>query len=936
MKAVRVLTLLLLVTYGATGGHGADYRRFLKKAQQQSASQVWRQSRERVSEERANPSRAAASTGKRQIAVDSDGSTRQELSIEQARANVEAATNDKDRSDAMVDLAFLSVDVEKDPVQATRLLEQAIALDPADVQKQRLMSSAISKLLDYAIIHPYHGFNHTVVEEAVRRTAGARFQLMDPHVKIEMGPKNEEVFMVVQLWQLYLRAVDFDKKMPDAPGKTDNEALTRQLLLNLLRSGLKADVLFNWGFQRNANSQGGTPLGYLANHRQDIELFKAFVDAGHLVDASVYGARHHALDELAGVPADYYRVLKGRSSHGLSVLHLLANGAASVIYMRNIYKAYNNYVAQGIPFFDALAAQKIDRFWPYSKTLSDLFHKVDGGAALFDSNLTKDVLSKSDTELEVSMLEMLFERMDFLIEDHLLLSVPDNFSPLQMAAGMNRAGTARAIREHCAEQMQRFPQRAAAIKSAVRTALEAKTTYAGRSALHNAALINGQDSEVFRELFALEELVTDGDSSFIRTDFFDDLGKTPFDYDRRVNIWTPYSAETNAFLEAAAAEAAQGKRRQRVNFNYTEEDSGGWGVVEDPIVGEDLDLAPDYCDLLEIDGMPSPEIMAVLMERNQPAVFRGAVKDWLIRDVWRFEPFYEKFANRTISVSAIPYQERFDEATPDAKVEMRVQDYLATWNSDAERFETEEAPRYLFSATLALTYDDIMDDVVNLTDLLDSFYYETAHMGKQFYFGPRYTGAPMHYHNTAINALAYGRKRWFMTPPNQTFYSIKATKQLWKDDFTGLKKNSSLMQCVQHAGDLMFVGSGWGHATLNEQASIGFAMEWMDQRLSAAVSIPPFQEDLDYDPSQYTHDRHGPFGDMDKMFATGGAGKPLPPSEAGTLQQGQKCSALKDCSAGLVCQDSRDMHVLNQNQRCHGNCLCEVYNPDPIMVAASA
>eukprot|EP00750_Incisomonas_marina_P032237 INCI902.1.p1 GENE.INCI902.1~~INCI902.1.p1 ORF type:complete len:927 (+),score=174.88 INCI902.1:53-2833(+) len=925
MKGARALALLLLVAYGVVGGHGADYRRFQKKAQQRSASQVWRESRERASEGRANPSHASA--GKRQIVVDDDGSTRQELSIEQARANIESATNDKDRSDAMVDLAFLVVDLEKDPVQATRLLDQAIALDPEDVQKQRLMSSAISKLLDYAIIHPYHGFNHTVVEEAVLRTTGPRFQFMNPRLKIEMGPKNEEVFMVVQLWQLYLRAVDFDSKMPDGPEKVDNEALTRQLMLNLLRAGLKADVLFNWGFQRNVNSQGGTPLGYLANHRQDIELFKAFVEAGHLLDSSVYGAQHRALDQLAQVPAEYYRVLKERSSHGVSVVHFLANGAASVIYMRNIYKAYNNHVAQGIPFFDALAAQKIDRFWPYSQTLSDLFHKIDEGAALFDSNLTKDVLSKSDTELEVSMLEMLFKRSDFLIEDHLSLSVPDNFSPLQMAAGMNRAGTARAIREHCAEQLQRFPQRAAAIKSAVRTALEAKTTYAGRSALHNAALINGQDSNVFRELIALEELVTD-DSSFLRTDFFDDLGKTPFDYDQRINIWTPYSDETNAFLEAAQT------KRPNVNFDYTEGESGGWGVVEDPIVDEDLDLAPDYCDLLEFDGIPSPEIMAVLMERNEPAVFRGAVKDWLIRDVWRFEPFYQKFANRTISVSAIPYQERFDEATPDVKVEMRVQDYLATWNSDAERFETEEAPRYLFSATLALKYDDIMDDVVDLTNLLDSFYYETSHMGKQFYFGPRYTGAPMHYHNTAINALAYGRKRWFMTPPNQTFYSIKATKQLWKDDLSALKKNSSLMQCIQHAGDLMFVGSGWGHATLNEQASIGFAMEWMDQRLSAAVSIPPFQEDLDYDRSQYTHDRHGPFGDMDKMFATGGAGKPLPPSEAGTLQQGQKCSSLKECGAGLVCQDSRDMHVLNKEQRCHGNCLCEVYNSDPIMVAA--
>ena len=60
----------------------------------------------------------------------------------------------------------------------------------------------------------------------------------------------------------------------------------------------------------------------------------------------------------------------------------------------------------------------------------------------------------------------------------------------------------------------------------------------------------------------------------------------------------------------------------------------------------------------------------------------------------------------------------------------------------------------MFSASMAVEYTDIMDDITNLTKLLDSLYYPASQMGKQFYFGPRYTGAPMHYHNTAINALA--------------------------------------------------------------------------------------------------------------------------------------------------------------------------------------
>jgi len=35
-------------------------------------------------------------------------------------------------------------------------------------------------------------------------------------------------------------------------------------------------------------------------------------------------------------------------------------------------------------------------------------------------------------------------------------------------------------------------------------------------------------------------------------------------------------------------------------------------------------------------------------------------------------------------------------------------------------------------------------------------------MAKQLFVGPAMSGAPMHWHNTAMNALAYGRKHWYV------------------------------------------------------------------------------------------------------------------------------------------------------------------------------
>jgi len=903
MGVVSALTTLVVAATVVTTIHGADYRMFLKKAQSRATpSQVWRRSQD----DSKPPTKAV------EMGIDFGG----RITLKQAEESLAAADDDASLAAAYVQLAVVLIDDHRDVVGGIKLLDKAVDLQPHEIKMHQVRDVATSKLIDYAVVHPYFGFNRTVVEEAVTRTSHPNFQFTDAHRKVPVGPNKEDVHLVVQMWQLHQRAIDYDEQHKGS----DNERLTRQLMLNMLRGGLKADVLFNWGFHRNAHSIGGTPLGFLANSRVDIELFEAFVEAGHLLDPSINYQAEVELDKMAAVPREYYRRVHHRSSHGISIVHLLANGAASVMYMRDIYKAYNNYVKHKTPFYDALAEQKLDRFWRYSPTLVDIFEKVAAGAPLFDINLTKAVLSASDTELEVAMLKMMFKQPTFRIEDHLTLTMPDNFSPLLMAAGMNRTMTLRVIREHCAEQIALFPQRADAIRSAIRTATEARTAYEQRSALHIASLFFGQEDKIFQEIIKLQELAA-GSLDYAKTKLVDAFGKTPFDYDAKVTVETRFNEEAAAFLAKTPNEGFP-----QEYYQYTEADSGGWGIVEDP-PPNDCTIPPDFCEVTEYDGLPSPEVFGAILERNEPVVFRNAVKDWLIRDVWTYENFRKKFDNRSISVSAIPYQERFDETSADVSLKMTVAEYLQTWGDDAELFETTQAPRYLFSASMPLDYPDIMDDITDLTELLDHFDYKTSQMGKQFYFGPRYTGAPMHYHNTAINALAYGKKRWFITLPNQTFYSIKAPKQLLKDDINNLVKNATLKQCVQFAGDLMFVGTGWGHATLNEQASIGFAMEWMDQRLTAAISIPPFYESIDFKQSQYTHDRRGPYGDIDDLMS-GNRGEPLPPNEAGDVQRGEACVLLSDCAAGLVCADHNDNHILTKSQKCQGTCQCDDYNPE--------
>ena len=85
------------------------------------------------------------------------------------------------------------------------------------------------------------------------------------------------------------------------------------------------------------------------------------------------------------------------------------------------------------------------------------------------------------------------------------------------------------------------------------------------------------------------------------------------------------------------------------------------------------------------------------------------------------------------------------------------------------------------------------------------------------------SGAPNHFHVNAANILVYGRKRWFLSHPNDATYSREHVVE-WLERKGGYDQ-SRVLECVQQPGDLIFVPTSWGHAVLNLQTSIGAAFE---------------------------------------------------------------------------------------------------------------
>ena len=59
----------------------------------------------------------------------------------------------------------------------------------------------------------------------------------------------------------------------------------------------------------------------------------------------------------------------------------------------------------------------------------------------------------------------------------------------------------------------------------------------------------------------------------------------------------------------------------------------------------------------------------------------------------------------------------------------------------------------------------------------------TAPKAVQFFLGQAGSGAPVHFHCDAWNTIAFGSKRWFLTPPSHAIFSKKPIKQWLQHDY---------------------------------------------------------------------------------------------------------------------------------------------------------
>eukprot|EP01006_Ploeotia_vitrea_P008747 TRINITY_DN20912_c0_g1_i1.p1 TRINITY_DN20912_c0_g1~~TRINITY_DN20912_c0_g1_i1.p1 ORF type:complete len:499 (-),score=42.25 TRINITY_DN20912_c0_g1_i1:1354-2628(-) len=88
------------------------------------------------------------------------------------------------------------------------------------------------------------------------------------------------------------------------------------------------------------------------------------------------------------------------------------------------------------------------------------------------------------------------------------------------------------------------------------------------------------------------------------------------------------------------------------------------------------------------------------------------------------------------------------------------------------------------------------------------------------------SGVQFHKHNDAWNVLVFGSKRWFLYPGNKLppLYPVHMGIKDWLTDaYPNLDPEVAPIECVQQAGELLYVPESWFHATQCLEVTSGIA-----------------------------------------------------------------------------------------------------------------
>ncbi|XP_046560322.1 jmjC domain-containing protein 8-like [Haliotis rubra] len=236
------------------------------------------------------------------------------------------------------------------------------------------------------------------------------------------------------------------------------------------------------------------------------------------------------------------------------------------------------------------------------------------------------------------------------------------------------------------------------------------------------------------------------------------------------------------------------------------EDDGGWATEKHLLLAHP---GPCSIEVREADSLSQKEFLEKYAF-TQPVVIRHATDNTKFQDACRKDYMLSEHGTKKIRLSSA---NTYSYNKVDVSLHKYVHDIMKPQTLDMLGNETF----YWFG-------DNNHTEWETLFSLYKPPPYRLPKMSAVYSFGlaGAGTGVPFHFHGPGFGEVVFGRKRWFMYPPDETpdFHPNRTTLHWLIEDYPLLDHMNKPLECTISKGELIYFPDRWWHGTLNIDTSV--------------------------------------------------------------------------------------------------------------------
>ncbi|XP_070559807.1 uncharacterized protein [Ptychodera flava] len=215
-----------------------------------------------------------------------------------------------------------------------------------------------------------------------------------------------------------------------------------------------------------------------------------------------------------------------------------------------------------------------------------------------------------------------------------------------------------------------------------------------------------------------------------------------------------------------------------------------------------------------IDRRFSQELSPVEFERTyrhkRPVLvsFEHGSKDWTDPEQWTRQDLMQKYSAWEIASG------KSDDIVRNGGSGNEISSFAEYVNKIMDNRDGTNEPMYVFDR---LFYKD---SSLPSTIRVPAYFEVKDELDDSIFFlGASESGVSFHKHADAWNGVVFGRKRWFLYPPDKTppggVWPGYSSLDWFKNVYPLLDEDDKPLECVQEAGEILYIPESFYHGTLN-------------------------------------------------------------------------------------------------------------------------